>query len=105
MITDLFQDSMIFQALLLNSLIIVGFNFATEPDMILGFIETYCKRYPLWIQKPLYLCIYCMSSLHSLWVFPFLELDILYWPLYVLALVGTVGIVYHVNRILREYNN
>lgn len=105
MITDLLLDNMIFQALLLNSLIIVGFNFATEPGMIFGFVETYGGKLPLWIQKPLYLCIYCMSSLHSLWVFPFLDLDLLLWPLYVLALVGTVGIVYHVNRIFREYNN
>jgi len=102
---EAFNDNMIFQALLLNSLIIVGFNFATEPGMIFSFIEDYFNKWPLWFQKPFYLCIYCMSSLHSLYVFPFLEIDLLFWPLYVLALVGTVGIVYHVNRILREYNN
>ena len=90
------------EALIINSFICIGFNIATEPGMILNWIEKLLEKAPLWLQKPIYLCPMCMASVHSLWVFPTLDLPWHYWFGYTLALCGINALTYGFVSSIRE---
>lgn len=74
------MDYSIFAILILNSLYIFGFANATEygldvdkrPDKndreVLWFIRWGLRNAPNWLQKPLFACVVCMSSVHG-WVY------------------------------------
>lgn len=98
--------------LLLNSSAIFGFHIATNFDfiedgnetsgvvphskMILWKVRYWCIENLGWFwSKPVCLCPPCMSSLHSLYFYPFFLTFvhfetkwILFWPVYVLILAG-----------------
>lgn len=67
----------------------MGFYQATREGMILDWVQLYT---PNWLASPVYNCITCMASVHSLYVFlPFaLHHGICLWSYipYILALAG-----------------
>lgn len=83
-----------------NAFVIIGVNFATKSDQILGFIGDAVRGLtPSWISKPALDCPPCMSSVWGAvawWTigFTYVPLSLwdrfLYWPLYTLALCGFV---------------
>lgn len=102
------MDYSIFPVLILNSLYIFGFYYATdytedvdkEPSNdreSLWWVKYYLRDAPLWVQKPIFGCVICMASLHS---WPYLlynhELTILNavtYIIYIFALSGLNAIV------------
>jgi len=86
--------------LFFNASVIIGVNFATKPDQILGFVGEAVERLtPEWISKPTLLCPPCMSSVWgtAIWWtvgFAYLPLSLSerlwQWPFYILALCGFV---------------
>lgn len=95
--------------LFINSLCIVGFNLSTNEGMILGKLATWTEYYlPEWLNKPLWACPYCMSSIHSTYIFIPLALQIdnsfAWWPVYIIALCGITSITYNASEILRRYS-
>jgi len=96
-------DYSIFATLILNALVIIGFNRITEYGLdvnrkpvdkeLLWFVQWYSRKWiGEWWSKPICTCPVCMSSLHSLYVFWFAYDFTLYnlylYALYVLALAG-----------------
>lgn len=87
--------------LLLNSFVIFGFHRAVQEGMILSFVKRWGDiAFPEWLQFPMYQCVYCMSSIHS--ILPFVIISYLYdlpsytdylWPYYALALCGMIGLL------------
>lgn len=68
--------------------------------MILNFVRRWTANFPMWIQKPLCLCVSCMASVHGTWFFALivqgcgLQIETYYLlPIYILALAGTVNVV------------
>lgn len=96
------------ELLIINALAIIGFHIATEEGMILSFIEPLTGWMPEKLLKPLYTCPYCMSSVHSTYVFiPLILKGVYSWadyPVYILSLCGTVAILYNVATYLRGLN-
>ena len=90
------------EALIINSFICIGFNIATEPGMVLNWVEKLLEKSPLWLQKPIYLCPMCMASVHSLWLFPSLNISWWLYPGYVLALCGLNALTYGIVTSVRE---
>ena len=109
--------------LLINMLVIIGFNRATEFDfkqykrgdkmttsrtrieegskMIFWFIRFYSLKYlgKFW-SKPICTCPTCMASVHSTYVYAFFlfmvhfQIEwIVFYPIYILALAGLSSIV------------
>jgi len=48
------------------SLIITGIYTSTQDGMIFGFIRPLLFSLPVWLKKPLYLCLTCMASFWTL---------------------------------------
>lgn len=65
-------------------------------------------RLPIWLNKPLWGCPYCMSSIHSSYIFIPLALhtnqSFAWWPAYIVALCGITSITYNASEILRRYS-
>ena len=77
--------------LIVNSLICYGVYYATFPGMVLHpLAKKAAQNLPEWVTNPLFDCIYCMASVHS-YLFFTLDLPLIYWPLYILALCGLNG--------------
>ena len=80
----------IFEYMILNCLAVIGFHYAAQEGMILGFIRTI--NFSKWIAMPLYDCPTCMASIHSFYIFIplnlFFDVPLILWPVYVLALAG-----------------
>ena len=83
--------------LFINSLWIFGFAKLFEHGMIFEKIDLFLiKRISpekIWILKPIHHCPPCMSSLHGLGGFIFTDLDIIYLPIYIVALTGLNSII------------
>ena len=93
----------------LNAVCIIGFNKATEEGMILNWLADKAEDIlPTWINKPLWACPYCMSSIHSTYIaIPyFISIGLSFWfyPVYIIALCGMVCLTYNAYEILRRYN-
>ena len=71
--------------LIVNSLYIVGFKFSTEKGNILEPI-TYVLNEKWIISKPIYSCVQCMASIHSLPFFIYYGFEWYTFPFYVAAL-------------------
>lgn len=100
---------------LLNAFVIIGFYLATQYEtekdyyentkrikdkMILWFIGYYGDKYlPKLLRKPLYDCIPCMASIHSVYVYwLFMDwtlLNLYAYPIYILALSGITFFIYN----------
>jgi hypothetical protein len=106
--SDLFP---VFPVLLINALAITGFYMACwykqadtedhepveESKEVLWRVKYYSLKYlgPFW-SKPICTCPPCMASLHSLWYWLFFPLDgkaLALYPLYILALCGTMKLI------------
>jgi hypothetical protein len=97
------------QVLFLNSLCILGFHISTNENMIFGKVADWLEdKLPIWLNKPLWACPYCMSSIHSTYIaIPYLlytEQSLWIYPIYITALCGMVALTYNVYEILRRYN-
>ncbi len=104
-------------ALVANSFLCLGFyvsckyerdeNLKPTSKMILWWVRYYGQRkLPEWLQAPLYSCLVCMSSLHSIYMFwPWHELmpmNIVLWFGYVLCLAGMNQLSWLVYKSLQE---
>lgn len=81
------------QLLGLNVLVCRGFYAATRPASILIRPRLFLEDYlPTYLTAPLWGCLTCMASLHSLYVFwplhDFSAANLARWCVYVLALAG-----------------
>lgn len=82
--------------LLINAFAIVGFHLASQPGMILSFMQKIKGK----IAMPLYDCPTCMASIHSSYCFiPFAlivnPLLLLAYPVYILSLAGLSTLIYN----------
>jgi hypothetical protein len=89
--------------LFFNSLAILGFHYASQPGMILQFMQR-IRVSEFW-QKPLHDCPTCMSSLHSTYFFiPFAIIVnpklLFIYPLYILALAGLSTILARLSELM-----
>lgn len=78
--------------LLVNALVIFGVWFTVRPGEIFSIPASYADVLPEFITKPMYDCVYCMSSVWGSLVF-WLYYDhtarsLACWPFYCLALCG-----------------
>ncbi len=80
--------------LLLNSLFCIGIYNACNDGMILHFVTKW-KINP-WISKPLYDCVYCMASVHSIAFALYIGLTWYEWLFYIPILSAANGILYGV---------
>jgi len=90
---------------ILNALWILGVFTAAEPGQILGPIATWMagdseavpfkpRRFPEWITKPLFDCVYCMASLHGIaWWLIFQPFPLQLLPFYVVCLCGLLKLI------------
>jgi len=63
-----------------------------EDKMILWWVRFYGVRFiPKFWTKPLWSCLPCMGSVHSLWPMLWLGQDMTLWPV---VAIGTVGVNY-----------
>lgn len=73
----------------------------SDDRMILWWIRYYGSYFPKYFRKPLYECLPCMASIHSVPVYIFycliesvpLWYALLAWPVYVVALAGMNKVV------------
>lgn len=85
--------------LVVNSLSILGFHFASYDGNALSFFRKVIPDDNVW-SKPLYSCPRCMASFHSLYIYPLLwntmEAGFFFglFPGYVLALSGLTYLIY-----------
>ena len=88
---------------IINILVIWGLRHCFEPNEILGFVRSYTIQILIkWpksmiLCKPLFDCVYCMSSI---WSVPFYIYGIInynfslyYWPVWAVCLVGISGMI------------
>ena len=96
----------ILELTILTSLLIMGFRRATEHGLILEKIgdildKDYKNKIITFILKPIYTCIYCMSSIYSIVMYSiFMEYSltsIYELPIIILAVCGLNGIIYNLN--------
>jgi hypothetical protein len=79
---------------ILNILWIIGIYKVTDQGMILGGGASWLtEKLPHWVTKPLFNCVYCMSSVHGLAFFPFTGLSWYFFPVYVVCIVGALTII------------
>jgi hypothetical protein len=52
-----------------NALVCNGMYMAMQEGQVLGEVQNLLGKVPIWIAKPLFYCITCMASIHSLYVF------------------------------------
>jgi hypothetical protein len=78
-----------------NSLVVLGFFWASEEQMLLSFLRKI--KLPYSIRKPLYDCPTCMSSFHSVlpfWlVMPFEWQSLAIYPFYILIVAAITTII------------
>lgn len=79
--------SLFFTQCIYAALVIWFIHATTWEGMIFGFVRKKLYHFPVWIKKPLYLCVICMSPWYAVgcW-FLFgnvISLDILYFALIV----------------------
>jgi len=95
---------------MITSLVCIGIRRTLEPDMIFEKIGTYLEniltKYQtnkaiIFILKPVYSCIYCMSSLYSIILYSIFmnySLNSFYeLPIMILAVCGLNGVIYNLN--------
>lgn len=91
--------SAILLLLIFNELVILGIVQTTDLDMIFEEPAKWAKQHiSPWIRKPLFECVYCMSSLWGtivfwIWMQDFTADNLIIWPFYVLALCGLSKLV------------
>jgi len=73
--------------ILFNAFHIAGLHIATRDGMIFGYAQYI--GLPIWLEKPLFDCPTCMSSLHGWYIF-MIAANYYSWPLWVLLFYITV---------------
>lgn len=82
-----------------NILVILGIVQTTATEMIFEQPADWLReRVTPWITKPLFDCVYCMSSfwgtiVYWVWMQDFTPDNLTIWPLYILALCGLSKLV------------
>lgn len=80
--------------LFVNACVIVGVNFVTSKDQLLGPLGDQIRKLPKNVSHPISECPPCMSSVWGTamyWLFG--PRKLLLWPFYVLSLCGFVRLV------------
>lgn len=86
--------SEILKLLLFNAAVIVGVNFATKEDQILGPLGDEIRKLPEWASKPISECPPCQSSVWGTLVYwLFGPRNILLFPFYICGLCGLVRLL------------
>lgn len=85
-------------ALLINSLYICGLHIATSEGYILSAVNNIAL--PQWVKNPLFACVTCMASLHSIPFFIYFDYSLELWPFYALALAAiNTGLYGFIDRV------
>lgn len=94
--------------LIFNSLLIVGIYNAVDYDYdvdkkptnkkILWWVSYYTRKFPKWTTNPIYGCILCMASFHSIYIYWFMYDFTIYnaviYLFYIFALSGLNSLIY-----------
>lgn len=73
-----------------------GFSYAFHSDEVLGKLgDLMRKKWPEWVNKPLFDCPYCLSSVHGsilFWIF-LSSYPLIMWPVFVVCCTGVSALV------------
>lgn len=78
------------ESILITSLYINGVYAVTNPGMIFAKIHLYSDQLglPDWVKKPLFNCSVCMSSIHGLYMGFVFNIELIHFPVFILAVCG-----------------
>lgn len=79
--------------LIVNALEIIGVQEAIKTKHFKGFFTWVNGWMPDILWSPLFGCHKCMSSIHGFLVFLLWDIGWIFFPLYILALCGTVSLI------------